>query len=121
MTPKESADSSLELQALLRLYQRWDEVRANHAEAGSRAASEEKRLRGDGSFLVGALKQASGHADAGGSIAASAALQAAGDSFYQQASERLKAETEEARRRLEADADALGASVAERILGRKVS
>jgi hypothetical protein len=37
------------------------------------------------------------------------------------ASDRLKAETEEARRRLEADADALGGIVAERILGRKVS
>jgi F-type H+-transporting ATPase subunit b len=37
------------------------------------------------------------------------------------ASEQLKAETEEARRRLEADADALGSAVAERILGRKVS
>ncbi len=37
------------------------------------------------------------------------------------ASNRLKAETEDARRRLEADADALGGIVAERILGRKVS
>ena len=37
------------------------------------------------------------------------------------ASTQLKAETEEAKRRLEADADALGAAVAERILGRKVS
>lgn len=37
------------------------------------------------------------------------------------ASQRLKAETEDARRKLEADADALGAAVAERILGRKAS
>ncbi len=37
------------------------------------------------------------------------------------ASNRLRAETEDARRRLEADADALGGIVAERILGRKVS
>jgi len=37
------------------------------------------------------------------------------------ASERLKAETEEARRRLEVDAEVLGGAVAERILGRKVS
>jgi F-type H+-transporting ATPase subunit b len=37
------------------------------------------------------------------------------------ASERLKAETQDARRRLELDAEALGGSVAERILGRKVS
>jgi F-type H+-transporting ATPase subunit b len=37
------------------------------------------------------------------------------------ASNRLKAETEDARRRLEADADALGRIVAERILGRQVS
>ena len=37
------------------------------------------------------------------------------------ASDRLKAETEDARRRLEADAEALGGIVAERILGRKVS
>ena len=37
------------------------------------------------------------------------------------ASDRLRAETEDARRRLEADADALGGIVAERILGRKVS
>lgn len=37
------------------------------------------------------------------------------------ASSRLKAETEDARRKLEADADALGGVVAERILGRKVS
>jgi F0F1-type ATP synthase membrane subunit b/b' len=37
------------------------------------------------------------------------------------ASERLKAETEDAKRRLEADADTLGHAVAERILGRKVS
>lgn len=37
------------------------------------------------------------------------------------ASDRLKAETEDAKRRLAADADALGDAVAERILGRKVS
>ena len=37
------------------------------------------------------------------------------------ASNRLKAETEDARRRLEADADALGRIVADRILGRQVS
>jgi F-type H+-transporting ATPase subunit b len=37
------------------------------------------------------------------------------------ASERLKAETEDAKRRLEADAEMLGGAVAERILGRKVS
>ena len=37
------------------------------------------------------------------------------------ASERLKDETEQAKKRLELDADALGGSVAERILGRKVS
>ena len=37
------------------------------------------------------------------------------------ASDRLKAETEQARRQLDVDAEALGGSVAERILGRKVS
>lgn len=37
------------------------------------------------------------------------------------ASAKLKAEAEEARRRLAAEADALGAAVAERILGRKAS
>jgi F-type H+-transporting ATPase subunit b len=37
------------------------------------------------------------------------------------ASEKLRAETEDARRRLAADAEALGASAAERILGRKAS
>jgi F-type H+-transporting ATPase subunit b len=37
------------------------------------------------------------------------------------ASERLAVETEEAKRRLEVDADILGGAVAERILGRKVS
>lgn len=37
------------------------------------------------------------------------------------ASNQLKTETEEAKRRLEIDADALGNAVAERILGRKVS
>lgn len=37
------------------------------------------------------------------------------------ASQRLQSETEEARRKLQADADALGGIVAERILGRKVS
>jgi F-type H+-transporting ATPase subunit b len=37
------------------------------------------------------------------------------------ASAKLKAEAEEARRRLDAEADALGAAVAERILGRKAS
>lgn len=37
------------------------------------------------------------------------------------ASARLQAETEEARRKLSADADILGAAVAERILGRKAS
>ena len=37
------------------------------------------------------------------------------------ASDRLKAETEDARRKLQTDADALGSIVAERILGRKVS
>ena len=37
------------------------------------------------------------------------------------ASAKLQAEAEEARRRLSAEADALGAAVAERILGRKAS
>jgi F-type H+-transporting ATPase subunit b len=37
------------------------------------------------------------------------------------ASDRLRTETEEAKRRLEVDADTLGSAVAERILGRKVS
>lgn len=37
------------------------------------------------------------------------------------ASARLQAETEEARRKLSADAEVLGAAVAERILGRKAS
>jgi F-type H+-transporting ATPase subunit b len=37
------------------------------------------------------------------------------------ASAKLKAEAEEARRRLDAEADALGAAVAERILGRRAS
>lgn len=37
------------------------------------------------------------------------------------ASAKLKAEAEEARRRLDAEADALGAAIAERILGRRAS
>lgn len=50
-----------------------------------------------------------------------ARTRAEADAEVAAASNRLKAETEDARRRLEADADALGGIVAERILGRKVS
>ena len=50
-----------------------------------------------------------------------ARTRAEADADVAAASNRLKAETEEARRTLEADADALGGIVAERILGRKVS
>jgi F0F1-type ATP synthase membrane subunit b/b' len=50
-----------------------------------------------------------------------AGTRAEADAQVAAASERLKAETEEAKRRLEIDADALGGAVAERILGRKVS
>jgi F-type H+-transporting ATPase subunit b len=50
-----------------------------------------------------------------------ARTRAEADAQVAAASERLKAETEEAKRRLEADADTLGSAVAERILGRKVS
>lgn len=50
-----------------------------------------------------------------------ARTRAEADAEIAAASSRLKAETEDARRRLEADADALGGVVAERILGRKVS
>ncbi|HVL68488.1 MAG TPA: ATP synthase F0 subunit B [Vicinamibacterales bacterium] len=50
-----------------------------------------------------------------------AQTRAEADAQIAAASERLQVETEEARRRLEADADALGGAVAERILGRKVS
>jgi F-type H+-transporting ATPase subunit b len=50
-----------------------------------------------------------------------ARARAEADAQVAAASSRLKQETEDARRRLEADADALGGSVAERILGRKVS
>ena len=50
-----------------------------------------------------------------------ARTRAEADAEVAAASNRLKAETEEARRTLEADADALGGIVAERILGRKVS
>ena len=50
-----------------------------------------------------------------------ARTRAEADAEVTAASNRLKAETEDARRRLEADADALGGIVAERILGRKVS
>ena len=50
-----------------------------------------------------------------------ARTRAEADADVAAASNRLKAETEEARRKLEADADALGGIVAERILGRKVS
>ena len=50
-----------------------------------------------------------------------AQTRAEADAEVAAASDRLKAETENARRRLEADADALGGIVAERILGRKVS
>ena len=50
-----------------------------------------------------------------------ARTRAEADAEVAAASDRLKAETETARRKLEADADALGAVVAERILGRKVS
>ena len=52
---------------------------------------------------------------------AMAQTRAEADAQVAAASTQLKAETEEAKRRLEADADALGAAVAERILGRKVS
>ena len=50
-----------------------------------------------------------------------ARTRAEADAEVTAASNRLKDETENARRRLEADADALGGIVAERILGRKVS
>jgi len=50
-----------------------------------------------------------------------ARTRAEADAEVAAASNRLKAETEDARRRLEADAEALGGIVAERILGRKVS
>ena len=50
-----------------------------------------------------------------------ARTRAEADAEVTAASNRLKAETEDARRRLEADADALGGIVAERILGRNVS
>jgi F-type H+-transporting ATPase subunit b len=50
-----------------------------------------------------------------------ARTRAEADAQVAAASERLKAETEEAKRRLEIDADTLGGAVAERILGRKVS
>ena len=50
-----------------------------------------------------------------------AQTRAEADAQVAAASDRLKAETEEARRRLEIDADTLGGAVAERILGRKVS
>lgn len=50
-----------------------------------------------------------------------ARTRAEADAEIAAASQRLKAETEDARRTLESDADALGAVVAERILGRKVS
>ena len=50
-----------------------------------------------------------------------ARTRAEADAEIAAASARLQAETEEARRKLEADADALGGVVAERILGRKVS
>jgi F-type H+-transporting ATPase subunit b len=52
---------------------------------------------------------------------AMAQTRAEADAQIAAASDRLKAETEQARRTLEADADALGGVVAERILGRKVS
>lgn len=52
---------------------------------------------------------------------AMAQTRAEADAQVAAASDQLKAETEDARRRLEADADALGSAVAERILGRKVS
>ena len=50
-----------------------------------------------------------------------ARTRAEADAQVAAASARLKAETEEAKRRLEVDADTLGGAVAERILGRKVS
>lgn len=50
-----------------------------------------------------------------------AQTRAEGEAQVAAASARLKAETEEARRRLEVDAEALGGAVADRILGRKVS
>jgi F-type H+-transporting ATPase subunit b len=52
---------------------------------------------------------------------AMARTRAEADAQIAAASEQLKADTEDARRKLEADADALGGVVAERILGRKVS
>jgi F-type H+-transporting ATPase subunit b len=50
-----------------------------------------------------------------------ARTRAEADAQVAAASDQLKAETEEARRRLAIDADTLGGAVAERILGRKVS
>lgn len=50
-----------------------------------------------------------------------ARARAEADAEIAAASAKLKAEAEDARRRLDAEADALGAAVAERILGRKAS
>jgi F-type H+-transporting ATPase subunit b len=50
-----------------------------------------------------------------------ARTRAEADTQIAAASAKLKAETEEARRALSAEADALGAAVADRILGRKAS
>jgi F-type H+-transporting ATPase subunit b len=50
-----------------------------------------------------------------------ARTRAEADAEIAAASAKLKAEADEARRRLDAEADALGAAVAERILGRKAS
>ena len=50
-----------------------------------------------------------------------AATRAEAEEMVGEAITRLDAETAEARRRLEADAEALGAAAAERILGRKAS
>lgn len=52
---------------------------------------------------------------------AMARTRAEADAEIAAASSRLRGEADEARRRLEADADVLGRVVAERILGRKVS
>lgn len=52
---------------------------------------------------------------------AMARTRAEADAQVAAASARLKVETEDARRRLEVDAEALGGAVAERILGRHVS
>ncbi|MHB8872367.1 MAG: hypothetical protein ACYC8T_01650 [Myxococcaceae bacterium] len=85
-------------------YEAWAELRLEHAARSARVAGQQKKLAGQGEFLVGAVRAAS----AGGAMAAEPALATRGglDGFLEQAEARLGAAREELLREAASDEDA---------------